>query len=403
MSKQYTLATILGARGLKRTSGEVIFRPGPHLYSMTTEDAMKSLIAVLALALCFGLIGCGGGKSGSQTQVITPTGQMQLEVLNPPASGSGATSVQTYLMTNPAASGANIFVQWAYVDQGPGASPQYDWSSIDSQIQPWTAVGKKVNLIVWDVADDTVNTATPTYVLNALGPNNTTTACNSGEVTPNYFNSAFQEPYKAFMQQLIQYYGNNPSIGYIRIGLAQGGETYPNQGFDSDPDCSAAFTTWGWTPASWVSYLTSMLAYEATLNSPKQLMVGINTVNMDTSIPDQVAAFAVSNKIGFGSQGLQESDISNYNAGQPCTADWCNLFNQYQGQVPLELQTATQSDPNGGGVTGSLVVLLPFAAQRHADIIEIYYQDWLTAYDPSYPGYYPAYATAFASEAVSAQ
>jgi len=364
---------------------------------------MKSLIAVLAIALCLGLMGCGSSKSGIQTQVITPTGQMQLEVLNPPPSGSEANAVQTYLMPNAAASGANIFVQWAEVDQGPTANPQYVWSSIDSQIQSWTAVGKKVNLIVWDVADDTVNTATPTYVLNNLGSNNVTTACNSGEATPNYFNAAFQGPYKAFMQQLIQYYGSNPTIGYIRFGLAQGGETYPNQGFDSDPDCSAAFTTWGWTPTSWVSYLTSMLAYEATLNSPKQLMVGINEVNTLTSIPDQVAAAAVSYKIGFGSQGLQESDISNYNAGQPCTADWCNLFNQYQGQVPLELQTATQSDPNGGGVTGSLTVLLPFAAQRHADIIEIYYQDWLTAFDPSYPGYDPAYATTFASEAVSAQ
>jgi hypothetical protein len=366
---------------------------------LKTEDAMKSLTALLALVLCLGLIGCGGTSSSSTQTQITPTGQMQLEVLHPPTGGSVGDAVQTYLMTNTAAAGANIYVEWAAVDQGPTANPQYVWSSIDSAIQPWTAVGKKVNLIVWDVADDTTNTSTPTYVLNNLGSANITAACNSGEVTPNYFSSAFQVPYKAFMQQLIQYYGSNPSIGYIRFGLAQGGETYPNQGFDSDPDCSAAFTAWGWTPTAWVSYLTSMLAYETTLNSPKQLMVGINTVNMDTSIPDQVAAFAVSNKIGFGSQGLQESDITSYQAGQPCTADWCNLFNQYQGQVPLELQTATQSDPTGGGMTGSLVALLPFAAQRHANIMEIYYQDWLTGYDPSYPGYDPAYATAFASAA----
>ncbi|MGD0567166.1 MAG: hypothetical protein ABSA78_02075 [Candidatus Sulfotelmatobacter sp.] len=359
---------------------------------------MKSLTALLALALCLGLIGCGVSKSSPQTQITpTPSGQMQLEVLHPPTGGSTGDAVQTYLMSNSAVAGANVFVEWAAVDQGPTANPQYVWTSIDSTIQPWTAMGKKVNLIVWDVADATTNTSTPSYVIANLGSANWTTC--DGEVTPNYFDAAFQVPYKAFMQQVIAHYGSNPSIGYIRFGLAQGGETYPNQGFDSDPVCSAAFTAWGWTPTSWISYLTSMLAYETTLNSPKQLMVGINTVNMDTSIPDQVAAFAVSNKMGFGSQGLQESDIASYAAGQPCTADWCNLFNQYQGQVPLELQTATQSDPTGGGVTGSLVALLPFAAERHADIMEIYYQDWLTAYDPSYPGYDPAYATAFASAA----
>jgi hypothetical protein len=398
---QLTFATILVDSGLRKMSGRD-FSGCKYIYRMKTEDVMKSSTALLALTFSLGLIGCGGGTGSNpqKTQVTpTPSGQMQLEVLHPPAGGPTADAVQTYLMTNTAAAGANFFVEWADVDQGPTANPQYVWTSVDSAIQPWAAVGKKVNLIVWDVADATTNTSTPTYVLNNLGPDNVTSGCNSGEVTPNYFSSAFQVPYKAFMQQLIQYYGSNPAIGYIRFGLAQGGETYPNQGFDTDPDCSAAFTAWGWTPTSWINYLTSMLAYEVTLNSPKQLMVGINTVNGDTSIPDQVAAFAVSKNIGFGSQGLQESDIQAYDAGQPCTADWCNLFNQYAGQVPLELQTATQSDPTGGGVTGSLVTLLPFAAQRHADIMEIYYQDWLTAYDPSYTVYDPAYATAFAEVA----
>jgi hypothetical protein len=193
------------------------------------------------------------------------------------------------------------------------------------------------------------------------------------------------------MQQVVQHYGSNPSVGYIRFGLAQGGETSPSLAFNSDSTCSNAFAGWGWTPTNWIDYLTSMLGYEATLNSPKQLMVGLNTVT-STSVPDQVAAYAVSQNIGFGSQGLQQSDISNFDSGAPCTADWCSLFDTYQGQVaPLELQTATQSDSNGGGVTGSLVPLLPFAVEHHATSLELYYEDWLTAFDPSYPGYYPSY------------
>ena len=226
-----------------------------------------------------------------------------------------------------------------------------------------------------------------------------------GEVTPNYFSASFQAPYKAFMQQVVTHYGGNPSVGYIRFGLAKGGETFPNLGFDSDPTCSGAFTAWGWTPTSWIDYLNSMLDYEATLNSPKQLMVGLNTVNMDTSIPDQVAADAVSHNIGIGSQGFQQSDISSASAGTPCTADWCSLFSKDTGLVPLELQTLTQSDPTGAGTTGSLVTLLPFAVQSHATIIELYHQDWLTAFDPSYSGYDASlsYATAIQSVAGAVQ
>jgi hypothetical protein len=364
---------------------------------------MKPFIAILAVTLCLGLAGCGGGSASSQVSTpppTTPTSQpIQMEVLHPPTSGQQyGSDVQQYLMSNPVVSGANFFVEWAVVDQGPSANPEYDFSSYDNDMQPWIAAGKKVNLIVWAVADSTTNTSTPTYVLNNLGSANTT-ICNTSEVTPNYFSPDFQTPYKAFMQAVVQHYTGNSSIGYIRFGLAQGGETYPNLGFDSEPTCSNAFASWGWTATTWTNYLTSMLDYEATLNSPIQLMVGINTVNQDTSIPDAVAADAVSHKIGFGSQGFQISDVASYNAGTPCIADWCALFDKYQGQVPLELQTATQSDPSGTGLTGSLTTLLPFAVQRHATILELYWEDWLTAFDPSYPGYTSAYATTIQSTA----
>jgi hypothetical protein len=132
-----------------------------------------------------------------------------------------------------------------------------------------------------------------------------------------------------------------------------------------------------------------MLGYQQSLHSVRQLMTGIDVpdqTNPDYSIPDSIAALAVANGIGFGSQGLQETDITSYNAGRPCGVDWCNLFNLYAGRVPLELQTLFASDPTGAGV-GSLTDLLPFGVQRHARNFEIYYSDWLIAFDPNYPQY----------------
>jgi hypothetical protein len=296
-------------------------------------------------------------------------------------------------------SGGNFSLEWASVDQGPGASPQYDFTAIDNRIQPWIAAGKKVNLVVWAVSDSIPNTATPAYVWNNLGAANFTTC--KGEQTPNYFSAAFQTPYQQFMAQVVQHYGSNSGIGYIRIGLGRGGEAWVGQGFGAGPNadvvCSNTFiNNWGWSAASWLNYLNSMLNYEAILHSPKQLMLGVvGTDLFPSSDVAQEVATGVAGHIGFGSQGLQAIDLTNY---PNCTSDWCNLFNQYVGQgVPLELQTIAPSDPTDSGVTatGSLVQLIPFAVSHHADILEIYYQDWLIAYDPNYPGnsqYGAAYA-----------
>jgi hypothetical protein len=352
---------------------------------------MKSLASILVLCLCLCLAACGGAFRNQTSSIAGSSNDKSvfMYVLFPPAQhATYFNALQTYVISNPAVSGANFAVPWSDIDQGPGASPQYVWTSIDDQLQPWMAAGKKVNIIVWPVSYGATNTATPGYVLQDLGTVNTTT-CN-GETIPNYFAAAFQTPYRAFMAQVVQHFSSNASVGYIRFGLAQGGESFPALGFDQDPICSNAFkgsSGWGWTTTGWTNYLTSMLDYEKSLASPKQLMVGINLVENDLNIPNAVAAKAVANGIGFGNQGLQLNDSVHFNAGQPCQGNWCALFNRYSGQVPLELQTVSQSDPSGGPPVGSLADLLPFAVSQHANVFEIYWEDWLVAYDPAFPGY----------------
>lgn len=295
-------------------------------------------------------------------------------------------------MSNPVVSGANFSVNWSEVDQGPGANPQYVWTSVDSRLQPWIAAGKKVNLIVWPVSYGSTNSATPTYVLNDLGTANTTTC--AGETVPNYFAAAYLSSYEAFMQQVIQHYAGNTSVGYIRFGLGQGGEIYPVFGMEKDATCFASFTSWGWTANSWGSYLDTLLDYEKSLKSPHQLMIGLTFIDGQT-VSNAVAGHAVANGIGFGNQGFQLSDTTAYPAGQPCQGNWCALFVQYQGQVPLQLQTSGPSDPTNAPPTGSLVTLLPFAVSLHTTVFEIYWEDWLIAYAPDYPGY-TQYHTAYA-------
>src|SRR4029077_13200983 len=155
------------------------------------------------------------------------------------------------------------------VDKGPGANPQYDWSSMDTAIQPWAAAGKKVNLVIWAIGDTPINTATPQYVWTSLGSSNVAT-CN-GQQIPNYFHAAFQSSYQAFMAEVVRHYGSNPPVGYIRFGLGRGGETFPGRGINTEPACAHTFAGWGFNWTSWTTYLVSMLGYEATLRSPKPL------------------------------------------------------------------------------------------------------------------------------------
>jgi hypothetical protein len=205
------------------------------------------------------------------------------------------------------------------------------------------------------------------------------------------------------MNATIQKYGGDPSVGYIRFGLGTGGETFITDGF-SAPSCQSQLQEYGYTQQVWENYLFQMLDYEKSLNSHAQLIVSLNqlsTPSTDYSLPDAVAARAVQDGIGIGNQGLEQADVSEYASTQTCGADWCSLFNTYQGKVPLELQTVAASDPDGSG-TGSLVTLMPFALQRHAQILEVYFVDWLTAYDPGYANYttyHAAYASAFNSTA----
>ena len=293
-------------------------------------------------------------------------------------------------------------------------------------------------------ADSVGNCSLPPWMWTALTPANFTT-CAAARI-PNYLAPAFIANYQSAISALVTHYASDPRIGYLRIGLGKGGEINLPQGWD-DPSipCGAAFTTrWHYTVGdsarfSWNAYLASMLLYEGGPNfagstSPKQLMTSITPVQAPGVSPDEVADFiapiAAALHIGFGNQGLSAMAMQNCKGMQ---ADWCALFARFTGVVPLELQTLGRSCPGGScsdsqspaqqhwspnnnqpsqtpgrwqgsqsnttarlsTLTGSLVPLLPFAIKNHATILEIYCDDWLTAFSPNGPGH-AAYGAAYA-------
>jgi hypothetical protein len=297
----------------------------------------------------------------------------------------------TYVLTSPYVDGVNPGLDWNTIETKQGV---YDFTSFDASLQHFYDAGKTVNLIIRAVSNGDSNSLTPSYVFSSqwassLGaPPLDVVTCGSypgnGHARSGYpvvYELPFKVAYKKFVAAALSHYANNPHIGYIRVGLSVGGEVYPW--------CSPVLP--GFSQTTWLNYVDEMNAYERSLNSSVQLMAALNQVYVsgrwDQSYTTAEARSAVANGQGIGTQGWQQADIANFKAGLPCTSDWCTLFDQYAGQVPLELQQAGDSVANGGTTTGSMADIIPFAAAHHTDILEIYIEDLMTAFDPNWPSY----------------
>ena len=305
-----------------------------------------------------------------------PNGPHGLFVLEFPGLRSRAEAAHKYLLHNPAVCGANIYVVWSQVDQGPGASPRYDWTSVDERMKPWVSAGKIVNLVVWAVKPMGNRSATPDFIWSKVP----SVECPHFSRAPVFWDKNFVTSYQTFMSAVLQKYGTNSSVGYIRFGLGAGGETYPA--------CKFVLQRYGFSEKVWRDYLFEMMDYEKSLHSEKPLMIGINPLSRppDPVFPKSVAEHAVRDGIGFGCQGFSADDMRSHASGAPCMAGWCEAFEQFRGKVPLQLQTIDPSNPDGSGA-GSLVDLVPFGLKHHAQIFEIYLADRLIAYDPDSPQY----------------
>jgi acetyl esterase/lipase len=325
---------------------------------------------------------------GTNPSVAVPKGPHGLFVADANLFTRAETEViDRYLPADPTVCGANLVVPWSAVDRGPNHNPRYNWRFIDNAAQPWIASGKMVNLIVWGVAENTREpfgaTVTPAYVLRSVD----TVTCPGPHqpATPVYWEPGYRDNYRAFMRAVVRRYGHVRSVGYIRFGIGAGDEDYP--GNDLQGACLQAWRARGLSAQGWLAYSLSTIQFEAGLHSSKQIMVGVNRIGHDLTLPHAVAAVAARARIGFGIQELDQAAIRQDRQGTHCYADWCALFQMYAGAVPLEAQTFAPSRPDGSGPVGALPPLLSLALQKQAQIIELYPQEWLIADDPGRPAY----------------
>lgn len=215
---------------------------------------------------------------------------------------------------------------------------------------------------------------------------------------PVPYETPYMTAYEAFVAAAIAHYNasaNLSQISYMRVGRSVGGEAYPY--CTSNLANLPAPNTYSMT--AWLNFYTDIDEFVQAQSPKMEILDPLNESGSgstaDPTYGSDEAGIAVSYKNasgatnGFGSQGLQASDITNYAAGSDCSSDWCNMFNMYyQTGIPLELQQYGLSAPvaiaGTSDATGDLRPLLPFAVQRHMTVLELYYLDALLAYDPNY-------------------
>ncbi len=305
--------------------------------------------------------------------------------------------IAKFILNDPTVSGANIVVPWSKVDRGVGASPQYDWSYVYEQAQPWIEAGKTVNLLLWGAAQKAEQefegkSITPAYVL-AKTPTVTCQCKVDGKCslnppqTPVFWDQDYQKHYREVVQAAVAEFSDQPWIGFFRFGIGVGAESYPGNGvsYAKNP-CTKE---WEKSPINlseslWRDHSFSFLDFLSSLQTKKTILVTLNNYGKSTAIAEEMAAYAADKGLGIGTQGLTQRAIALDRQGKTCYADWCNLFPRYNHQTLLEVQTAAQSNPAGKGRVGSLPPLLEFGLSKGVDIFELYQAEWFVANDPNH-------------------
>lgn len=374
-------------------------QPGQGAWVFSAAGAIVTVTPSTAPLPAAGQVACTAPGSPPDPNVADPNAPHDIFVLagsQPLSQTATGQSIQQYLLNNPDVCGATVFVNWNLVDNGPGANPRYNWSVIDNLIAPWAQAGKIVNLVLdnsgYPVNQGTIIQGVPAW----LQPQLETVTCGA-DVAPVYWQPAFVSNWQTYVAAVVARYSADPDVGYLHIGVATGAQTLV-VGAKSGP-CLASWDAAGYE-TQWPAYVQQMISFAGSLGSPKALIVSFNDY-ANYPVASQIFQWDAQAGIGTGFSGLQAADAADYASGQPCGqsgTNWCALYDQYAGKIPLFVQTLGQSDPGAGltnlqpseqaaQATGPLPPLLQTALATHTQIFEIYSADLLVAFDPSYQGY----------------
>ncbi|MGA8866881.1 MAG: hypothetical protein WB510_07920, partial [Candidatus Sulfotelmatobacter sp.] len=332
--------------------------------SQFRRACILGLLAVVGCLLI--LTGCGA-SNGGQIRTRVPSGPYDTpqnvaayqQAIGGFLAASGQNKVQALMfhvltssssnfndfMSNilPNVSGVSIGMPWSQIETSQGV---YNFSGFDANLQPYLSAGKQVNLVVWPATEGGNNDpnnggSTPAYVFSqawattvgASAPQDmavcesytgdsgnpdysSAIAGNGGSWNintssdlsglPISYEAPFMVAYQNFIVQVIKHYNapGAPNIGYIRFGFSQGGE--------NSPECNQYWA--GYSHDVYLNYIKTMTDFVRAQNPSMTILGDLHAVgppgSVDYTYADTEAADAVSDGFGFGTNGLQQSDVT---------------------------------------------------------------------------------------------
>ena len=290
---------------------------------------------------------------------------------------------------DPTLCGVSLVVGWSAVEPSKAS---FDWSSIATQAAPYLRAHLRVNLLFADAAEvGKADTTTPDWVFTQ--DRVAKVQCPKQVPYPNFMDPKFESDWESFIAAAVKKFGGDPSIGYMRFGIGAGVEAYPGHMEYPTAKSHPCYTAWlktaHWTYAKWLKHSLNVVDALGRQHSSKQLMVAVNDIDNSPTVyayANSVGDAAAPRKVALGVENLGISHVADPGAKPgPCNPHanmgnlyWCQAYRNHAGKIPLEFQSIVATTPPSEtyGYHLDISNLLQYAIANHAQILELYPQEW---------------------------
>jgi hypothetical protein len=202
--------------------------------------------------------------------------------------------------------GGVLIIPWNTVEPTQG---QFDWSSVDSQIAPWVAAGKKVAIRVQ--ANELCDTDTPRWVFaNNAVPEYQVPETSGNCAAPQFWNANYLADVKQLAQAFAQKYNGDPNVSWVQATVG----VYSETKVDTD-NSDAANSFWdqqGYNDNLWFQTVKTITGYYQQYFTKTPLAVSIDKTFIDGNAgldADSMVSWLTSIGVAPQDDGLRQTTV----------------------------------------------------------------------------------------------
>ena len=209
-------------------------------------------------------------------------------------------------VNNPNLRGGILIIPWSTIEPAQG---QFDWSSVDTQIAPWVAAGKKVAIRVQ--ANEVCDTDTPRWVFaNKAVPEYQVPEAAGSCAAPQFWNTTYLADIKQLAQAFAQKYNGDADVSWVQATVG----VYSETKVDTD-NSTAADSFWdqqGYSDTLWFQTVKTITGYYQQSFTKTPLAVSIDKCFIDGNAglnSDSMVSWLTSVGVAPQDDGLRQTTV----------------------------------------------------------------------------------------------